>query len=191
MPGILRPVKLRPNPSRPGTYLSGRITQPFNGSYSGERPGYIRTDVPVARGKRSWFYRSRYKTDFHGGIDYACPIGTPIYAVRDGVVVAQGRYSYTGEYYTILRIKRTLRHQLVVIYTHLKPDSFRFRVGSKVSKGQVLALTGNSGWSTGPHLHFELRRGSRFSSPSFVNSYGWMKYDPQPFIDGRALTTII
>jgi murein DD-endopeptidase MepM/ murein hydrolase activator NlpD len=185
MPGIIRPVRRLQSGSQ------GRITQPFAGSYSGERPGYIRTDTTVACGKRTSFSGSRYKVDFHGGIDYSCASGTSVYAVRDGVIVAQGRYDYTGEYYVILRIKRSLKYQLVAEYTHLLPGSFRFKVGAKVSQGQVIALSGNSGWSTAPHLHFELRRGYRWESPSFINSYRWMKFDPQPFINGRALSTIV
>ena len=182
---IIRPV----HGSASGT--QGEITQPFDGQYSGERPGFIRTDLTVHCGKRSDFAGARAREHFHGGIDYSCAIGTPVYAVKDGVIVAQGRYDYTGEYYVILRIKRNLKYQIVAEYTHLSPGSFRHKVGDRVTQGQVLALSGNSGWSTGPHLHFELRRGYRWESPSFVNSYRWMKFDPQPFINGRALTTIM
>lgn len=181
---LTRPVTLRPNPLRPGTYLSGRISQAFLGSYSGERPGYVRTDLPIDRGNKSRFYRSTYRTDVHLALDFACPIGTPVYAVHDGVIVAQGKYSYTGEYYTILRVRRGLRYQVVALYTHLEPGTFRFHVGDKVARGQIIAKTGNSGWSTGPHLHFEIRRGYRWETPSFVNTYRWLRFDPAAFISG-------
>ena len=181
---LMRPVTLRPNPNRPGTFISGRITQAFLGSYSGEREGYVRTDLPIDRGNKVSFYKSSYRAHLHLAIDYACPIGTPVYAVRDGVVVAQGRYAYTGEYYTILRIRRNLRYQVVALYTHLEPGTFRFKVGDRVNRGQIIAKTGNSGWSTGPHLHFEIRRGYRWQTPSFVGTYRWLRFDPQAFITG-------
>lgn len=165
--------------------VAGNITQDFDGAFSWEGHGYYRNGT-IPRGKKSWFSGGEFRRHLHLGIDYACPTGTPVRAVHDGVIVAQGRYSYTGEYYLILRIKRSLRYQVVAYYTHLKAGTFRYRVGSKVSEGAVLALSGNTGWSTGPHLHFELRRGFRWESTSFANTYRWMRFDPQPFVRGDA-----
>lgn len=182
---LMRPVALRPNRNRPGTYISGRITQDFDGGFSWEPVGYLRS-LTIKRGKKTWFPRSQRRRHLHLAIDYSCPVGTPVRAVRDGVIVAQGRYPVTGEYYLFLRIKRGLRFQVVAFYTHLKPGSFRYRVGARVPKGAILARSGNTGWSTGPHLHFELRRGLRFLRPSYVSAWLWTRFDPQPFINGTA-----
>jgi murein DD-endopeptidase MepM/ murein hydrolase activator NlpD len=85
----------------------------------------------------------------HGGVDWAMPTGTPVRAWRDGTVkVAQSMFGYgrlvilehAGDYLTY--------------YAHL--SRFNVRVGQAVSAGEVIAYSGNTGNSTGPHLHFEV-----------------------------------
>jgi len=190
---LQRPIALRPNPNRPGTYLYGQITQPFDGDYDGERPGYVRFDLPVKRGKRSWFPRSRKKVDFHGGIDYRAPEGTPLFAVHDGTVIEQGKYWYTGEVYCIIQIKVGRIYKLAFLYTHMKAGSFKFKVGDRVRKGDVIGRSGNTGWSTGPHLHAALIRLYRWQKATFSNCYNGMYMDPEPFMgnDGWDLTRIV
>lgn len=183
--GLHRPVRLIPNRNRPGTYISGRITQDFKGSYSGGL-GYRRDDLPVGRGNRRWFYRSTKRNPAHLALDYQCPVGSLVYAVHDGVIVDQGEYNYTGEWYVALRIKVSRVYQVVAFYTHLRHNSMRFRKGDRVKRGQVIAVSGNSGWSDGPHLHFELRRGFRWQSVDFSTQYNtWLRLDPEPFFDGK------
>lgn len=188
---IIRPVRLRPNPNRPGTYLSGRITQDFDGAYYAEKSGYIRTiGVAVKRGKRVPFTSARYQLDLHLAIDYGCPIGTPVYAVQSGTIMAQGTDS-TGGVFIYLRVKKNLVNQIIAFYYHLQPGSLRYKVGQYVEQGAIIASTGNSGGvSTGGHLHFTLMRGPRIRSMSWFYSNA-MRYDPQPFIDGRAMATVL
>ncbi len=85
----------------------------------------------------------------HRGIDLAVPIGTPVLAVGDGEVVVRKTDNVAGNYVTI-------RHnrQYVTRYMHLK--KLLVQPGQKVKRGERIALSGNTGRSTGPHLHFEV-----------------------------------
>lgn len=163
--------------------IAGRVTQPFGGAYAANKPAYGQRDARGwLRAKFTRFTGAAYRADFHMGIDYAAPIGTPVRAVEKGVIVAQGTYP-SGEYWVMLRIRRGLRYQVIAFYTHLKAGSFRHRVGATVPKGAIIALSGNTGRSTGPHLHFEIRRGYRWQDPR--GSYStWVRYNPQRLIDG-------
>lgn len=98
------------------------------------------------------------KIDFHAGIDLAAPVGTPIYAPADGVVVFAGRYplkqSVSWWRYGNLV---ALRHGdgFITLFGHC--DEVRVRNGQKITQGTVVATVGNTGWSTSPHLHYEVR----------------------------------
>ena len=88
---------------------------------------------------------------FHSGIDYAGKMGSDILAVADGLVIFSESASGYGRTVEI-------RHAngLVTRYAHCK--KLLVEVGDLVTKGQVIATLGNSGRSTGPHLHFEVLR---------------------------------
>lgn len=85
----------------------------------------------------------------HRGVDFAMPVGTPVLAVGDGEVVVSRRDSAAGNYVAI-------RHgcQYMTRYMHLK--KLLVKPGQKVKRGDRIALSGNTGRSTGPHLHFEV-----------------------------------
>lgn len=87
----------------------------------------------------------------HRGIDYGCPMGTAILASADGVVtyVRNLKEGY-GNYIIIAH-----EENYATVYAHL--SEILVRENQRVSKGQVIGKSGNSGNSTGPHLHFELR----------------------------------
>ena len=97
--------------------------------------------------------------DFHAGIDLAAPLGTPIYAPSDGVVVFAGRYdlrkSVSWWRYGNLVV---LRHgdRFITLFGHCR--EVEVRTGQRVEQGQRIAIVGNTGWSTSPHLHYEVRR---------------------------------
>jgi murein DD-endopeptidase MepM/ murein hydrolase activator NlpD len=94
----------------------------------------------------------------HKGIDIACPYGSPVYAVFDGVVNWAG---YKGGYGSFVGIRGS--GGVGTGYGHL--SRVLVRNGQRVQRGQVVAYSGNSGLSTGPHLHFEVYRGDQVVNP--------------------------
>lgn len=98
------------------------------------------------------------KLDYHEGIDIAAKEGTEIIAVASGVVTWSGRrYGYGN------LVEVTHGNGYVTRYGHNKENLVE--VGQTVKKGQVLAKMGNTGRSTGPHVHFEVRRNGRTVDP--------------------------
>lgn len=98
------------------------------------------------------------KIDFHAGIDLAAPIGTPIHAPADGVVVFAGRYPLKQSvswwrYGNLVALRNG--DGFITLFGHC--DEVLVRNGQKVEQGTVMATVGNTGWSTSPHLHYEVR----------------------------------
>ncbi|NLG56579.1 MAG: M23 family metallopeptidase [Rhodococcus sp.] len=85
----------------------------------------------------------------HGGIDIAAPIGTPIYSAANGEVIDAGAASGFGQWVRVLHDDGT-----ITVYGHV--DTYQVHVGQRVSAGEQIATVGNRGFSTGPHLHFEV-----------------------------------
>jgi len=112
---------------------------------------------PVSSGviTATWYYPSG---GFHGALDYGIPVGTTVYAAGDGVVLAAGWRSGGFGYCTIIQHANGLR----TYYAH-GCGTFYVSEGDVVSRGQAIMLSGNTGNSTGPHLHFEVR----------VSPYNW------------------
>ncbi len=88
----------------------------------------------------------------HRGIDFRAPIGEPVLATAKGVVVLTQKNSKTG-YGKLLVIRH--EHGITTLYGHL--DEFSVKVGDRVRPGDVVGKVGNTGRSTGPHLHYEIR----------------------------------
>jgi murein DD-endopeptidase MepM/ murein hydrolase activator NlpD len=88
---------------------------------------------------------------FHRGVDLAAPLGSPVWAALDGTVVAVSWDAVLGNYILI-------RHQIGYssLYGHL--EQVLVKPGSTVTRGQKIGSVGSTGRSTGPHLHFEVRR---------------------------------
>lgn len=86
---------------------------------------------------------------YHQGIDIAAPLGTPVVAVEEGVVTYAGYYGGGGNWVSITHGKKIKTN-----YGHLQ--KIVVSSGQPVSKGQVIAYSGNTGISSGPHLHFEV-----------------------------------
>lgn len=98
------------------------------------------------------------KIDLHPGLDMAAKTGTEILAPADGVVVFSGRYpSRQSVAWWRYGNLVALRHgdQFITLFGHC--DEVLVRNGQNVSQGEVIATVGNSGWSTSPHLHYEVR----------------------------------
>ncbi|ADP12811.1 hypothetical protein EJP617_31300 [Erwinia sp. Ejp617] len=85
----------------------------------------------------------------HKGVDFPVPVGTPVLAIGDGEVIVSKRSGAAGNYVAI-------RHgrQYMTRYMHLK--TLLVKPGQKVKRGDRIALSGNTGRSTGPHVHFEV-----------------------------------
>jgi murein DD-endopeptidase MepM/ murein hydrolase activator NlpD len=90
-------------------------------------------------------------TRMHKGVDFGVPVGTPVYASGDGTVDAIGLHTGYGFY---LRIAHT--KTLATAYGHLSAYPPDIKIGVHVRQGQVVAFSGNTGISTGPHLHYEI-----------------------------------
>ncbi|OWY05348.1 MULTISPECIES: M23 family metallopeptidase [unclassified Thioclava] len=94
----------------------------------------------------------------HEGVDMAAPIGTKVYAPADGVVIAA---EHERGYGNIIKIRHDFG--ITTRYGHL--NKFHVKVGQKVSQGEWIADMGNTGHSTGPHLHYEVRLGGKPINP--------------------------
>lgn len=91
----------------------------------------------------------------HGGIDLANSAGTPIYAAADGTVTTATSMYYNGQLYAYgnyIVIGHNARFSS--LYGHFQ--SFAVSAGQEVKRGQIIGYMGSTGWSTGPHLHFEI-----------------------------------
>ena len=104
-----------------------------------------------------------YKTPkFHAGMDFSANIGTPIYATGNGVVKKAGWESGYGK---LVIINHGFGYE--TWYAHL--NDYDVRVGQKVVRGEVIGEVGNTGKSTGPHLHYEVHVKGKVVNP--VNYY--------------------
>lgn len=110
-----------------------------------------------------WRVDPIYKTrKFHAGMDFSAAAGTPIYATGDGKVIRAGWKSGYGK-----EIEINHGYGYVTRYAHL--SKINVRPGQKVTRGEVIGLVGNTGKSTGPHLHYEVHVKGRVVNP--VNYY--------------------
>ena len=114
--------------------------------------------LPIKNGKITTAYKKAGKMwskGYHTGVDFAVPTGTPVLAVADGKIEnANWGKSYGNQ--VVQKVDGGW-----VIYAHL--NAVRVKPGARVTKGQIVGESGNSGNSSGPHLHFEYRSKLRWS----------------------------
>lgn len=122
--------------------VSGQVTSPFG----------WRTD-PITGNPR-----------FHGGIDIASPMGTPVYAPQAGYVIYSGAY---GGYGNVVVLDHG--NSLYTVYGH--NSQLLVKAGTSVYRGQLISLVGSTGRSTGPHLHFEVHYNQQYFNPVSYLSY--------------------
>lgn len=96
----------------------------------------------------------------HNGVDYGAGIGTPVWAVGDGTVTKAGYLGPAGNTLCLRHI-----NGFETCYLHLSRFGKGMRVGTRVSQKQVIAYTGNTGRTTGPHLHFAMKRHGKYINP--------------------------
>jgi murein DD-endopeptidase MepM/ murein hydrolase activator NlpD len=106
----------------------------------------------------------------HHGLDMAAPLGTPIYAAADGVVIRAGRASGFGNAVYVQDADGNVH-----IYGHMR--YYDVEAGDIVHAGDQIAKVGNEGFSTGPHLHWEIHQGGEGGRP----------LDPQAWLAERGL----
>ncbi|NUM51467.1 MAG: M23 family metallopeptidase [Flavobacteriales bacterium] len=115
-----------------------------------------------------------YKTTkFHAGIDFTAPIGTPVYATGDGVIMPYAE-GYSG-YGNFIRINHGYGY--VTLYAHL--SKMAVKASQKVKRGDIIGYVGNTGKSVGPHLHYEVRKNDNPINPInfFFNDLTPEEYD--------------
>jgi murein DD-endopeptidase MepM/ murein hydrolase activator NlpD len=116
-----------------------------------------KTVVPVADYRLTTCFCMRWG-QMHPGWDMAAPLGTPIHAAADGVVLKAGRESGFGNAVYIQDADGNVH-----IYGHMR--YFDVEAGQIVSAGDQIAKIGNEGFSTGPHLHWQIHRGGMDGRP--------------------------
>ena len=100
-------------------------------------------------------------TRAHRGIDYASPLGTEIYAVGDGTITMRG---WSGGYGNIVRIRHANGYETG--YGHMNGFASGQSVGSYVRQGEIIGYVGSTGLSTGPHVHFEMKKNGSYVNPA-------------------------
>ena len=119
---------------------------------SSKRPSSNASAAPTQQSKQ------RYRT--HMGIDYAAPTGTPIFSVANGKVAHLG---YSGAFGNLIILEHPGNYH--TYYAHLSNYNVELAVGNEVRRGLEIGYVGSTGRSTGPHLHFELRKNGIYIDP--------------------------
>jgi len=115
-------------------------------------------------GKQIYFYKDRYGLKGHPGRDYACPIGTPIYSMNDGVCLYAGFDNTNGNLIQIWNEKENYK----TLYGHC--SAFKVKQGDVIKQGDLIALSGNTGASTGPHIHVGYKQTIAGGNTKFPNN---------------------
>lgn len=173
---------------RPGTLQYAMLTtdgkpnhlyrhKPKNGVYGfynekgegvGNKKGLMKTPVDGARLSSGFGHRHHPVlgyTKHHKGVDFACPVGTPIMAAGDGIVERVGAYGAYGNYVLI-------RHNngYKTAYAHLSRYAKDLRKGMHVSQGKIIGYVGMTGRTTGAHLHYEVLVANKQINPLSVKA---------------------
>ncbi|WP_375295839.1 M23 family metallopeptidase [Gordonia westfalica] len=125
--------------------------------------------IPLGKYDFTSAFAMRWGT-MHGGIDMAAPLGTPIHAATDGVVIKAEPASGYGHWVQVRADDGT-----VTMYGHMSSSGVLVSEGQHVTAGDVIALVGNEGFSFGPHLHFEVWKN------------GNTKIDPVPWLAAKGV----
>ena len=155
----------------------GKVKQAFRFTAEGGRPGYFDADgnnmqkqlmrAPLEYSRISSGYSHRRMHPVlkrwmpHLGIDYAAPLGTPVRAGGDGFVVAATTKKGNGRY---IQIRHTNR-EYETYYLHLSKYAKGIKNGTRVSQGQIIGYVGATGYATGPHLDYRVKRNGTFVNP--------------------------
>lgn len=137
---------------------------------------------PIKSGIVSFPYGAKYKSGgVHKGIDYRAAIGTPVVAAVPGVVVHAGKHIYKKGWGWAFGIHVIVTNDafengtpgLWAGYCHL--NGVNVSVGQRVRQGQLLGTSGNTGRSTGPHLHFQILSQRTWNPTKHRNPKRWIE----------------
>ncbi|MCX5752412.1 MAG: peptidoglycan DD-metalloendopeptidase family protein, partial [Candidatus Krumholzibacteria bacterium] len=128
----------------------------------------LRAPLPVSR-ITSNFSTRRYHPVLlryapHLGVDYAAPVGTPVHATGDGSVIETGRNGANGKY---IKLRHSNGYQ--TYYLHLSRFAKGMAPGARVGQGQVIGYVGMTGYATGPHLDYRIKKGNSFVNPRKIS----------------------
>jgi murein DD-endopeptidase MepM/ murein hydrolase activator NlpD len=131
------------------------------------RKAFLRSPMELSR-VTSGFSSARFHPILqtwraHKGVDYAAPAGTPVRATADAKVVFAGAQ---GGYGNVIELRH--RGGFSTLYAHLSRFAPNVRAGAQVGQGDVIGFVGQTGWATGPHLHYEFRVGGEQRNPLTV-----------------------
>lgn len=129
---------------------SGSSNSGSGGNYNGGGSGVLARPVASGSITAGMYYPSG---SYHGAIDYGVSAGTPVYAAADGVVIKTANLTTSYGTYVVIQHANGLQ----TWYAHGTSGSICVSEGQTVSRGQQIMKSGNSGHSTGAHLHFEVR----------------------------------
>jgi murein DD-endopeptidase MepM/ murein hydrolase activator NlpD len=132
----------------------GEEPQFFHADGVSVRRMLLKTPVDGARVSSGFGWRTHPILGFsrlHRGIDFAAPTGTPIMAAGDGVIDYIG---WKGGYGNFIRLRHSPRY--ATAYAHLSRFHAQVKSGTRVRQGQIIGYVGSTGFSTGPHLHYEI-----------------------------------
>jgi len=168
----------------------------FSGAGTGRSAGYY---TPEGRNLRKAFLRSplefsRVSSGFgmrrhpflqtwrqHRGVDYAAPAGTRVRAAGDGTVEFAGR---SGGYGNVVIVRHAGRHS--TLYAHLSRIGKGVRRGARLGQGETVGYVGQTGWATGPHLHYEFRVAGVARNPLRIALPAALPVPPQEMAAFRA-----
>lgn len=168
---------VRPNPTLTATPSLAAGSGPIRRTLPMEKGTFVVSDIFGARGGA------------HLGIDMAAADGTTIYSVSDGTVVAAGPASGFGNWIVVDSVDINGR-AFSAVYGHMWDSGVHVRVGDRVTAGQPIAQVGSAGESTGPHLHFEIVPGGRFTGGRQIDPMPWLDGAPTPDIGGARAFSI-
>ncbi len=109
----------------------------------------------------------------HAGQDYGVPVGTPVMVIANGTIAQTQTQAQSGGYGNRIVVSHGKVNGVEVVSTYNHLQEIKVVVGQEVTKSTVIGLSGNTGDSTGPHLHAELKEGDTFIDlPKFISSGG-------------------
>ncbi|WP_280342968.1 peptidoglycan DD-metalloendopeptidase family protein [Nocardia abscessus] len=145
--------------------------------------GPLRRTLPMATGTFTVSDTFGSRGGAHRGVDLAAADGTPIFSVSDGRVVAAGPASGFGNWIVVDSVDTNGRSYSAV-YGHMWDSGVFVRPGDTVTAGQHIGAVGSAGESSGPHLHFEIVPGGRFTGGRQIDPLPWLDGAPTPDVGG-------